>query len=435
MDKKSKKEKKVLSKEEKKIIKWLKVVVVLCIAILVLEGAYIGLKIYKRAKNTVYIETLSTAELVDNGYVSVGSSDFKYSKFNKYNKENTKAKITKYDQDYNIKFETAYTKGYASYFNDVETYEDGYVAVGAVQSSKEQIEKNVTDALIVLYDKNGKQKKEKTLQIVGNTIFTKVKQMDDGFLVLGQSILENLVLGTDPNGGGIMIKYDKNLNEVWRVNYGGSKSGIFNDAYIEEDAIYVVGKDATRYGIFVKYDKDGNRQFVKNYEYTDTVGFSAIDKMNDDYVVVGSKTVNIDAEDKDKETVALIVKYDQDGNVLFEKTYKKNKNARFNGVKVINNEIIAVGHTYKKDEKESTDQYNVFRYSGLIAKYDRDGNKIFETVEEGSRDTYCSDIVEDDGKYLIVGQTSSKELGSNNKDFKPYFLYYSKDGKKEQFYS
>ena len=31
--------------------------------------------------------------------------------------------------------------------------------------------------------------------------------------------------------------------------------------------------------------------------------------------------------------------------------------------------------------------------------------------------------------YTIVGQTSSKELGGNNKDLIPYFLKYNKNGK------
>lgn len=435
MSKKITNSKKKLSKEQVNIIKWLKLLIVLCITIIVLEGVYIGLKIYKNSKNTVYVETLATAKKVDDGYLSVGSSDFKYSEFHSYNKDYEKARFTKYDHHHQIVFENAYKDGYNSYFNDVEEYSDGYVAVGGVQSSKEQLENHTTDALIVLYDKDGKQRKDKKLQIIGDTTFTKVKKLDDGFLVLGQSILENLVLGSDPNGGGIMIKYDKDLKEVWRVNYGGSKSGIFNDCYIEDDAIYVVGKDATRYGIFVKYDHDGNRLFVKNYEYSDTVGFSAIDKIGSDYAVVGSKTMNIDAEDKDKKTEALIVKYDQDGNVLFQKTYQVNDNARFNGVKVIDDAIIAVGHTYKKDDKESSDTYNIYRYSGIIAKYDKEGSKVFETVEKGSRDTYCSDILEDNGKYLVVGQTSSKELGSNNKDFISYFLCYDTNGNRKDYWS
>ncbi len=37
--------------------------------------------------------------------------------------------------------------------------------------------------------------------------------MDDGYLVIGQSILENMTIGNDPNGGAIMVKYDFDLKE------------------------------------------------------------------------------------------------------------------------------------------------------------------------------------------------------------------------------
>ena len=435
MKKKEKETIKKVTTDQAKIVKWLKVIVILCVAIIICELIFIGLKMYNRGQAIAYVDTLATTKEVEDGYIGVGSSDFKNSKFNDYSEEYEKAKLVKYDKDHNIVFETAYTKGFASYFNDVAETDDGFIAVGAGQYSEQQVTDNATDGLIVLYDKEGNQLNSKTLQIVGDTTFTKVAVLDDGYLVIGQSILQNMVLGTDPNGGAIMVKYDKDLNEVWRTNYGGSKSGIFNDLYVEDDAIYVVGKDATRYGIFVKYDRDGNRQFVKNYEYTDTIGFSAIDKIGDDYVVVGSRTMNIDAEDEDKETVALVVKYDADGNIIFEQTYKVNQNARFNSVLVDNNEIVVVGHTYKKDEEESTDSYNVLRYSGLFAKYSADGDVIVEQEETGSRDIYFSDIAVVGDEYQIVGQTSAKELGGNNKDLKSYFLYYDKDGKKLRYFS
>lgn len=422
--------KKEHTRDSKKIVFALKIVIILCILVLVCEGIYIGLQAYKKEQATIYIDTLATVESIEDGYIGVGSSDYKYSKFNSYSKEYEKAKLVKYNKDHNIVFETAYTKGYNSYFNDIAVTEDGYIAVGGGQYSKQQVDDIATDGLIVIYDKKGKQIDSKRVQIAGDTVFTKIEIVEDGYLIIGQSILENMVLGTDPKGGAIMIKYDKDLKEVWRTNYGGSKSAIFNDVYVDDDAIYAVGKDATRYGMFVKYDKDGNRQFVKTYEYTDTIGFSAIEKIGDDFVVVGSRTMNIDAEDKNKKTEALILKYNQDGKIIFEKTYQQNNASRFNSVLVDDGEIIAVGHTYKKDEEKSTDAYNVLRYSGIFAKYSKDGEEIIQQKEEGSKDTYFSDILKIDDTYLIVGQSSSKELGGNNKDLKSYFLYYDKDGKK-----
>lgn len=424
---KKNKSKRELKQDQKKVVKWLKVIIVLCIAIIVIELGYIGLSYYNRNKSIIYTDTLNSFEKVSDGYLVAGNSDFKNSSFNSYQDEYNKAKFAKYNNDFEIEFESAYTKGYGSFFNDVAIYDDGYIAVGGAQYDEQQVEDNATDGLIVLYDKDGKQVDTKTLQIAGDTNFTKVLLVDDGFIVIGQSILQNMVIGNNPNGGALMIKYNFDLEEEWRTNYGGSKSGIFNDAIIDGDYIYLVGKDATRYGMIAKYTLSGEQVFAKTYEYTDTVGFSSIVKVGDNFFVVGSKTINIDAKDEDKVTEGLIVKYDSDGNVLNEVTFSRNNALRFNKIVSDGDDLIVVGHTYKKDEEKSTDTYNYLDYRGVIVKYNSDLEELSKATENGEGIDYFSDVLVMDDGYLVGGASSSEELGSNNKDYRTYFLKYSKD--------
>lgn len=421
------KNKRVLKKDQRVIVKWLRVIIVLCIATIVIELGYIGLSYYNRSNATTYVDSLNSFEVVDDGYLVVGNSDFKKSNFNDYQDEYNKAKFAKYNEDFELVFESAYTKGYASFFNDVIEYNDGYIAVGGAEYDEQQVEDNATDGLIVLYDKDGNQADSKRLQIAGDTSFTKVILVDDGFIVIGQSILQNMVLGNNPNGGALIVKYDFDLNEVWKANYGGSKSAIFNDAIIDGDYLYLVGKDATRYGMIAKYTLDGERIYVKSYEYTDTVGFSSIVKVGDDFYVAGSKTMNVDADDQDKITEGLIVKYDSDGNVIDEVTFARNNNARFNKIISDGDNLVVVGHTYKKDEEKSTDTYNYFDYRGIIVKYNTDLEKLSNNKENGGGCDYFSDVIVLDDGYLVGGASSSKELGSNNKDYRTYFLKYNKD--------
>ncbi len=422
-----KKNKKELKNDQKRIVKWLKVIIFLCIAIIVVELGYIGLSYYNRTRSIVYTDTLNSFKETDDGYLVVGNSDFKKSKFNDYEKDDNKAKFAKYNDDFEVEFESAYTKGYASYFSDVIEYSDGFIAVGGAQYDEQQVSDNATDGLIVLYDKEGNQKDSKRLQIAGDTTFNKVLLLDDGFLVIGQSILQNMVIGNNPNGGALIVKYDFDLNEVWKANYGGSKSGNFNDAVIDGDYIYLVGKDATRYGLIAKYTLDGERVYAKSYEYTDTVGFSSIVKVGDELFVAGSKTINIDAKDADKVTEGLIVKYDSDGNVIDEITYKKNNNARFNKIVYDGDDLVVVGHTYKIDEEKSTDTYNYLDYRGIIVKYNRNLGRITDNKENGEGVDYFSDVIVTSDGYLVGGASSSRELGSNNKDYRTYFLKYNKD--------
>ena len=427
------KNKKKLNSDQKRIVKWLKVIIVLCIAIIVLELGYILLSYYNRSNSIVYTDTLNSFKEVDNGYIVVGNSDFKKSDFNDYEKDYNKAKFAKYNDDFEVEFESSYTKGYASYFSDVIEYSEGYIAVGGAQFSKEQVDDNATDGLIVLYDKEGKQKNTKTIQISGDTTFNKVLLVDDGFIVIGQSILQNMVIGTDPKAGALMIKYNFDLKEEWRVNYGGSKSGNFNDAIIDGDYIYLVGKDATRYGLIAKYTLEGEKVFTKSYEYTDTVGFSSIVKVGDYFFVAGSKTINIDAKDEDKVTEGLIVKYNSNGEVEDEVTFSKNNNARFNKIERDGDNLVVVGHTYKIDEEKSSDTYNYLDYRGIIVKYDKDLKEISKKVFNGKGVDYFSNVINLSDGYLVGGASSSKELGSNNKDYRTYFLKYNKDLEEEWY--
>ena len=421
------KNKKEVKKDKVRISKWLKIVIILCIIIIFFELAFIAITYYNNEQSVVYTDTLNSFKESKDGYLVVGNSDFRRSDFNDYQEKYTKAKFAKYDSDFKVEFESAYTKGFASYFSDVVEYDDGYIAVGGAQYDKQQIEDNATDGLIVLYDKEGKQVDTKTVQIAGDTTFNKVLLVDDGFIVIGQSILQNMVIGYNPEGGALMIKYDFDLNEVWRTNYGGSKSGNFNDAVIVDDNIYLVGKDATRYGFIAKYTLDGERVFAKSYENTDTIGFSSIVMDGDYFFVAGSKTINPDAEDKDKVTEALIVKYDKDGNVVDDVTFGKNDNARFNKIVKDGKNLVVVGHTYKKDEEKSTDTYNYLDYRGIIVKYNSNLKEVANNNENGEGIDYFSDVIVTDDGYLVGGASSSKELGSNNKDYRTYFLKYNKD--------
>ena len=422
-----KKNKKELKVEQKRLIKWLRIIIVLCIAIIVIEAGYIGISYYNRTKSVIYTDTLNSFKEIDDGYLVVGNSDFKNSEFNSYQKDYNKAKFAKYNSDFEVEFESAYTKGYSSYFSDVIEYKDGYIAVGGAQYDEQQVEDNATDGLIVLYDKNGKQVDTKSVQIAGDTTFNKVLLVDDGFIVVGQSILQNMVIGNDPDGGALIIKYDFDLKEQWKANYGGSKSAIFNDAVIDGDYLYLVGKDATRYGMIAKYTLDGEQVFVKSYEYTDTVGFSSIVKVGDEFFVAGSKTINIDAKDEDKVTEGLVLKYNSDGEVLDEVTFSRNNALRFNKIVNDGDDLIVVGHTYKKDEEKSTDTYNYLDYRGIIVKFNTDLEKLGNNKENGSGVDYFSDVIVTDDGYLVGGASSSKELGSNNKDYRTYFLKYNKD--------
>ena len=104
------------------------------------------------------------------------------------------------------------------------------------------------------------------------------------------------------------------------------KSGNFNDIVEVDGNFYVVGKDATDSANIIKYDKDGKYQWHKNYSYTDGIGFTGITYYDNSLYVVGSKKIlpegTTDSDDRDTtNTDGLFIKYDLDGNIVFEKCF------------------------------------------------------------------------------------------------------------------
>ena len=99
---------------------------------------------------------------------------------------------------------------------------------------------------------------------------------------------------------------------------------------------------------------------------------------------------------------------------------------RFNKVIVdSDNNLVVIGHTAIKDEKESTKRMNVFRYDGILAKYKANLKKTYaEHYGEANYDDYFTDIKQIDNTYLVSGYSSYKKDGYLSK-----FITYSKQGK------
>lgn len=441
--KENKPKKEINVNRRKAILKW---IAIICGIIIIVELFYLLIVYMMRESKVTYYDGLNMIEEIEGGYIAVGSSDFRHSKGNEWTQGYEKGKLAKYDENYKLLWEVKYENGYNTTFYDVEQTSDGYFVVGSGEITKEQTKDSLRDALLIKYDLEGDVVFEKQFQVLGDSKFLKVKTVDDGIYVIGQSIFPPMDLGFASNGGGILIKYDFEGNEIFRANYGGSKSGLFNDFVISDDGIYIVGKDATDTGILVKYSMTGEFLWVKNYSYTDMLGFSSIVEHNNELIVVGSKKAVDD--DNDYDTDGLLVKYDKTGKLLMEKTFTVNERVeeektvlmseisrdRFNSLAIDDDDnIIITGHYSVMDEEESDETKNVFRYNGLFLKYSLDGKLLEKRELNGSRDEFFTGIFEKDSNYLLIGYSNSKDkdfkwTGRNGKDYEPFFMILNEDG-------
>lgn len=413
-----KKNDKVLTKEEIKYDKKMKGIVkkvaIGCAVLVLIEIFVIAIMKSDFNRSNTFYDTYSGVSVVDDGYIMSGSSQFKNSKFNKWNSGYEMAKFVKTNKDFDIIFESSFKSDFNSLFNDVDDVSDGYVAVGYYQKTEEKAKNDLTEGLIVKYDLDGKFVWSKDYQVLGDTVFTSLEIVSNGIVVVGQSIYENMEVGNHPTGGGIIVKYDFDGNILWFNNYGGNKSGLFNDILKVSDGYIAVGKDAVNVGVVVKFSLDGKLLWSKNYKYTDKIGFTGVCLTNDNYLlVVGSKEDSTDIYD------ALVVKYDLNGNVVDEFILNETLNARFNKVVASSDGFIVNGYVFVVSMNTSTDDTAKSNQDAITVRYDNEGNVVRKVTYGDSKTDIFSGIIVDGEMIVNVGYSNSKLSGvkSNGKDY------------------
>ena len=384
---------------EKRILKVLRIVFVICLAILLVEVFYLTYINLFKEKKSIYFDAINAVTAGDNNtYIVVGSN-------NNNDKHYEKAKIAKYNSKKEKIFEVLYNKGYNGAFFDVALDEDSYVAVGSYEASDDEHKAGTRRALIVKFDNTGKILFDKSFGVLDNSKFVGIEVLNDGYLVVGQSIYENTTLGFSNAGGAYLVKLDKSGNIIWRSNYGGNKAAIFNDVICAQGYIYVSGRDSSRVGLVNKYDMDGNLIKSTGYEYTDSLGFTSLVAVDDGIVVAGAKKT---VDDNNNSIVdALLVKYDFDCNYISEKSYDNGNMERFNIViRDSNGNLLVVGNEALAD---TNNDVNVLLYNGIIGKYKSDLSDIKLEKYGEQRDDHFTDVILVNNDYWVVGYSSYED--------------------------
>ena len=413
--------------------KLIKKIIIICLSIILLELVLmLVIKIF-RERDINHVDTIYDLVMVDDGYIAVGISDFDSTNKKTYEytsstneKSNmivNQAKIEKLDKDMNIVWEKSFDNQYDASFYSVLSVKDGFIAVGSIVSRYEQIEVNTRDALIVKYDYFGNVVWYKTYSVLSDTEFYKIiDDGDDNVVVVGQSIYENMEMGSHITGGGIIVRYDKDGNILAHNNYGGNKSGSFNDVIKVSDGYIVCGKDATNYGIVVKFKKDFNRDskdtnlitkkviWNRTYSNTDNIGFSSMVIKNNIIYVVGAINVS-NEKDKDGNQIfkydAGIVLYNTSGKYLDKYSILEDTYHRFNSVILDDNDLILTGLL------DIDGIYKGNRQDSMIIKFNIKDKKFYDQkLYQEKTDYVLNKIISLDQKYLIgTSQTKCSLYG------------------------
>lgn len=368
---------------------------------------------------------ISVAETQDGGFVTVGYSESTDAGF--ANNGCNDAIIVKYNKNGEQQWVKSFGGSNEDHFKSViETQDKGFVAVGYSNSTDAGFANNGSnDAIIVKYDKHGNQQWLKNFGGSNDDYFyTVIETQDKEVIVVGNSNSTNAEFTTKGNLDSIIIKYDSEGNQQWIKSFGGSKNEYFESVIETKDKeLVVVGhSSSTNVGftnngvsdaIIVKYDKDGNQLWVNNFGGYDGDYFYLVTETQDKgFVAVGDSWSDNAGFVYKGYGDAIIVKYNSEGKQEWVRSFGgSNDDYFFAVIEAQDGGIIVVG------ESGSTDAgfTNNGSYDAIIVKYDSNGNQQwFKSFGGSGKDSLVSIVEMQNGELIAVGFCNSNDAGFTN---------------------
>ncbi|MCL2041218.1 MAG: fibrobacter succinogenes major paralogous domain-containing protein [Bacteroidales bacterium] len=341
----------------------------------------------------------------------------------------------------------------ADFYNAVTAVSDGVVAGGYSYASSFGTGDwvDVTgkgsiayDATIVKYNLNGDALWRKNFGGSSTDIYYAITTVSDGIVAAGYSYLDSFGNGdwTGVTGQGyydaIIVKYDNNGDVVWKKNFGGSGEDRYNAVTAVSDGIVAAGysqPDSFGNGdwtgvtgkgdvdaIIVKYDNDGNVVWKKNFGGSDRDYYNAVMAVSDGVVAVGySYSGSFGNGDWAGFTGngymdAVIVKYNNSGDVVWKKNFGGSSDDRYDGVTVAFDGVVAVGRSAVGSfgNGDWTGVTGQGYYDAIIVKYDNDGYVLWKKNFGGSSaDYYYGVTIVSDG-VVAVGHSYIDSFGNGD---------------------
>ena len=279
---------------------------------------------------------------------------------------------------------------------------------------------------------------------VGRDSYNKIVAVSDGFIAAGYSEEKSFGngnwMGTKGKGAidAILIKYDTGGEVIWKKNFGGSGSDFFLSMTEVSDGYVAVGystrlsfgngdwEDFENRGgedsVIVKYDRDGTVVWQKNFGGSSTDHFESVTTVFDGIIAVGfsesSSFGNGDWTGVNGRAGlnSTIVKFDNDGNVIWKKTFGGGGNDYFESVTTVSDGVVAVGYS-ESISFGNGDWSNVQGkggYDGVAVKYNNVGDVIWAKNHGGAGNDYFRSVTAVSDGVVMAGYSLASSFGTGD---------------------
>ncbi len=209
-----------------------------------------------------------------------------------------------------------------------------------------------------------------------------LQQIGDDYIIVGHS--------TSLGSGDLsIVKLDKNGNEIWINTYGiGGVNESGASVIAGQDGGYIIAGTYTKTGpihnegYILKIDEDGNVLWSKSYDHTTGKFFRFIRQTIDgNYIIVGTQSQSL-----------IMLKLDVSGNIIWQNLYDQ---ATPTSLEVLPDGSFAVGGSYQGSGQ------------GLyFIKVDANGNKLWAKAYSAGGSNWGGGMAEaSDGGFVLNGQT------------------------------
>jgi len=298
-----------------------------------------------------------------------------------------------------------------------QTSDGGYISAGYIMPHDYQY------TWLIKTDAYGNEIWNKSYQFVEFSVANSVVEtFDEGFLVAG----EIYYYYPNNNSYALLLKVDKDGNEVWNKTYGGYLQNEFRKIKTTADGGFIVAglkhneslNDS--YPWLLKLDKYGEEQWNKTYIVNKDIQsvFDVLQTHDGGYAMIGYKV--------DFFHIWLngwMIKTDKDGNKEWIRDYQKIfvYNTPYSFYQTSDGGYILTGETLNLLKYKITGKFKIDLWlaktneMGRI-KWSRSFNKENTNTNITFIDSFGTSILQiDDGGYVVLGNSNSE--GSDDNDF------------------